>query len=720
MLIASLMLTTAGTGALAGSLDTAEDELAPDEGWEGEPTHLGGTDRYDGGEWIHQDFVYDDYGADTGGGSQPIGLAHTAGDFRYPEDPVYAQNAADVLGIRVRPAGDDLDVRVQLNALIEPDTTVLGVAIDAGAGSSHAWPMEAGVTSVWDHFVTVAEEGVWLNRGTQPAVHAGSAEVDVEENTIAFQVPDLGDAASLEVTVGTGLWDETNGTWLHGSTAPELTGGFDSGLAPTTVRVFDLAFNTRELEPRSGSWQEEAQAEALSTTDVSAFTQRVDLQKLRSGATDEPIPEPGFYNRVFSSRMDLGEGKQTGSAEAAEPFPQYLGEHQPYALWLPEGYDHDAESPLVLNLHSLEVNHNQYSGGESYRTFYEQVGDGLDAIVATPLARGPDGWYENEALVDTLEVLEDVREHYDVDDERIFVTGYSMGGFGTYRLATLFADRFAAGVSWSGVPANQDLLGNAHEVPIQIVHGTADELVPITDVRAQADRLAELGHEYRFQEHPGVDHFALAFLDEWSRSVQWLDGRQLPLDPPGTVTYRVQPDTQIADRTDAREPAQEAQLRSHVAQLGYDLSSSYWVEDVEPREDDASTAEVEATSRAIEDRDPHVTPYDSVQLGPPTPYLEEGNLRTLEQAPTDNTLELALASVASAAFALEQASIDTDAEILVPVETDGPSTLTFQGSFDDSVAVEDEETGEPVAFTMTADGIQVEVDEPGVTLLIEP
>lgn len=458
----------------------------------------------------------------------------------------------------------------------------------------------------------------------------------------------------------------------------------------------------------------------MTTTDVSEFTQRVNLDRLRSGATDPPPLEPGFYNRIFESDLELGEGKQAGSSGQAAPFPQYQGEHQPYALWIPEGYDPGSKAPLVLNLHSLELNHNQYAGGESYRTFYEQVGNGLGAIVATPLARGPDGWYENEALVDTLEVLEDVREHYSVDEDRVFVTGYSMGGFGTYRLSTLFPDRFAAGVSWSGVPASQHILENAHDVPIQIVHGTNDELVPITDVRAQADRLQQLGYEYRFHEHPGIDHFALAFLDDWSRSVQWLDGRKLEERPPGEVTFKLQPSTQIAERTDRRPASQEALLRDHVADLGYGLSSSFWIEEVGVRGNESTLAQVDATSRAIPERVPNVTAYASTQAGPPSPYLEEGNLRTLDEATTTNALEVSLEAVGAVTLDLEQARIDTGSTIFVPIETDGPSTLTFQGEVPGGVSVTDADTGDPVDFTRVEDGIRVDVDAPGITLKIEP
>src|SRR5687767_1864189 len=89
-----VLVLTAITSALVPGLGSAE--AAP---WTGEPTLISGTSRYDSGEWIYTDFVYDDYGADTTPGGQPnvVSLASTSGDFRYPNGTTVAGNAADIV-----------------------------------------------------------------------------------------------------------------------------------------------------------------------------------------------------------------------------------------------------------------------------------------------------------------------------------------------------------------------------------------------------------------------------------------------------------------------------------------------------------------------------------------------------------------------------------------------------------------------------------------------
>ena len=105
------------TTLLAVSLVTMPSgATGPSAPWTGEPTLIGGTSRYQSGEWIYTDFVYDDYGADTvpAGQSNVVSLAPTNGDFRYPKGTTVEGNAADIVEVRARIAsnGTDLDVKV--------------------------------------------------------------------------------------------------------------------------------------------------------------------------------------------------------------------------------------------------------------------------------------------------------------------------------------------------------------------------------------------------------------------------------------------------------------------------------------------------------------------------------------------------------------------------------------------------------------------------------
>ena len=70
----------------------------------------------------------------------------------------------------------------------------------------------------------------------------------------------------------------------------------------------------------------------------------------------------------------------------------------------------------------------------------------------TPSGRGTDGWYYGAAGADTFEVWADVARRYELDPGYTAISGYSMGGYGTYKFATQYPDLFAAGQPVVGPP----------------------------------------------------------------------------------------------------------------------------------------------------------------------------------------------------------------------------------------------------------------------------
>jgi predicted peptidase len=109
--------------------------------------------------------------------------------------------------------------------------------------------------------------------------------------------------------------------------------------------------------------------------------------------------------------------------------------------------------------------------------------------------------------------LEIVR-NYSVDLERIYVTGLSMGGYGTWHWAVHQPRAFAAlvpicgGGMWlMGFPQRVAVL---KDVPIWTFHGDADEVVPLGNTAELVEELRKLGAPVKFTIYPGVGH------DSWT------------------------------------------------------------------------------------------------------------------------------------------------------------------------------------------------------------
>jgi predicted esterase len=193
-------------------------------------------------------------------------------------------------------------------------------------------------------------------------------------------------------------------------------------------------------------------------------------------------------------------------------------------------------------LHSLGGTYNQYSTSRN-QSQYGERGDG--SIVITPQARGPDGFYFDHAAADVFEVWADVARRYALDPDWTVIAGYSMGGYGAYKLASQFPDLFArvqTTVAPPGISSadTRPLLPSLRNVPVLIWAGGADELVPIADVRALAQLLDDLGYRYTFWEFGATIHILLAFNDQYAPAAEFLGSARVDRDP-AHVTYAYSP-----------------------------------------------------------------------------------------------------------------------------------------------------------------------------------
>ena len=134
---------------------------------------------------------------------------------------------------------------------------------------------------------------------------------------------------------------------------------------------------------------------------------------------------------------------------------------------------------------------------------------------------------------DVMDVLGMIRNEFNVDPKRIYLTGHSMGGAGTLFLAAKHAQLWAAvaPVAPASFMMNQNrgeilkAIKDAH-LPILFVQGDADSVVPPANTRMWVDTAKELGLDYQYAELPGIDHGPVitasqkdvyAFFDRHSR-----------------------------------------------------------------------------------------------------------------------------------------------------------------------------------------------------------
>jgi poly(3-hydroxybutyrate) depolymerase len=195
-------------------------------------------------------------------------------------------------------------------------------------------------------------------------------------------------------------------------------------------------------------------------------------------------------------------------------------EIMPYRLYVPKSYDGRKPYPLIVALHGLGGT--DASMMEGYGKTLPKLAEEHGYLVAAPMGYRRNGGYgrvnpnvaADTAAVrmtqlseqDVLNVLKLVREQYQVDPNRIYLMGHSMGGYGTWNLGNKHADIWAALAPIAGGNSPGLDLNRLKGIPIMIVHGDADHTVPVEASRKAVEGLKKLGLFYEYIEVPGGGH----------------------------------------------------------------------------------------------------------------------------------------------------------------------------------------------------------------------
>jgi beta-glucosidase len=247
---------------------------------------------------------------------------------------------------------------------------------------------------------------------------------------------------------------------------------------------------------------------------------------------------------------------------------------QPYGLYLPPDYDPSKSYPLVISLHGAGSNHrlnlrrvfgksNAEGETDVEASRYFPTWKDVDYIVASPFARGTMG-YQGIAEKDVMDVLADVERRFSVDENRVYLTGLSMGGGGTFWIGLTRPDIWAAIAPVCPAPPNGtvEFAPNALHLPVHVFQGGADPVVQPAATREWVERLKRLGTKVEYTEYPGVGHdsWVNAYAD--GQIFDWFD--QFRRDPhPDRVRFvsdRYAYDTAYWVRLDALLPGRPASI----------------------------------------------------------------------------------------------------------------------------------------------------------------
>jgi pimeloyl-ACP methyl ester carboxylesterase len=410
-------------------------------------------------------------------------------------------------------------------------------------------------------------------------------------------------------------------------------------------------------------WRDSDQGQALAAGDISSLAVTVDFGKLARRITDNSaVPRSGPIDRIMASHFEPAQGVAAGYASTCAPGDSgcaYQGQLEPYAIYVPTKPMPRGGYGLTLLLHALLTNYNLYLSSRNESEF-AQAGPG--SIVLTPEARGPDGNYTGLAAVDVFEAMADVAAHYRLNPSIAALSGYSMGGIGTFQLGEQFPDLFGKAFSISGTD-DTGMPGNLRNLPILMWNMVADEEVPIDGPEQTARNLGALGYRYELDEFSPGEHNTFALNDEYGPAAAFLASDPVERDP-AHVTFSVDPSLDFP-------------------RWGLVADHAYWLSGLRARSPGAMGS-IDAFSHASGALDPHPsgTQYGSGVLtgglipaiayvrqyqtwGPPAP------------GPRGDVIDVKATNLAAATIDPERAGVDCGVKL--NITSDGPITITLAG-----------------------------------------
>lgn len=212
-----------------------------------------------------------------------------------------------------------------------------------------------------------------------------------------------------------------------------------------------------------------------------------------------------FFGCSNSSVIKMSEGKQVPQS--------FSGKYQKdvklnYLLYLPKDYEQQDKVPLLLFLHGAGERGDNLELVKTHgpAKLVEQ-GKDFPFVIVSPQCPKNQRWNPN----DLIALLDYIIANYKIDEKRIYVTGLSMGGNGTWKLAAEIPNRIAAIIpicGW-GDPFAAMMMG---KLPVWVFHGAKDVVVPLKSSEEMVEVMKRYGGEVKFTVYPEANH------DSWTET----------------------------------------------------------------------------------------------------------------------------------------------------------------------------------------------------------
>lgn len=176
-----------------------------------------------------------------------------------------------------------------------------------------------------------------------------------------------------------------------------------------------------------------------------------------------------------------------------------------YSVHVSENYREDTPAPLILLLHyGYEgAKPDAFTGEDMIATFESAIGR-LNGVAIAPDVVGGD-WTSAKNEQAAIFLVQSAMQTYNIDPKRVIVAGYSMGGAGTWFIASRHQDVFTA-----AIPIAAPLAGSTDmKIPVRVIHSSSDSVVPYEPAKSRYEKIKAAGGDIEFIDANGLGHYEM-------------------------------------------------------------------------------------------------------------------------------------------------------------------------------------------------------------------
>lgn len=231
---------------------------------------------------------------------------------------------------------------------------------------------------------------------------------------------------------------------------------------------------------------------------------------------------PELYDWLLSHRATRSK-PSVASGQRPMKLNKQVSVEIDYLLYLPEGYGETSKLwPLMLFLHGAGERGSDLDKVKVHGPpKLVAQGKSLPFIIASPQCPSGRSWSDPAQVQVLVALLDDLVEKHQVDESRVYLTGLSMGGYGTWSLASSRPERFAAIVPICG-GGQPRMARQLRDVPIWVFHGAKDNVVPLAQSEQMVEAVKAAGGDVQFTVYPEAQHDSWTATYDNPKLYEWL------------------------------------------------------------------------------------------------------------------------------------------------------------------------------------------------------